>query len=172
MNLSLTGGLRHSVTAVNGWQWCLMHPGGGASHPPSFIRPLIGCSDLDFCLLLPILKSIISITFPWSWRPCAMRGAGLGAALLPHKRLISFICDPIILGPSRKTRSPTDGYNGRWRLTESDVCNKICCSSVPTNQCQAALEMSSDSGPPGGWKTEAGARLFPKCLQQKAVVLV
>lgn len=91
---------------------------------------------------------------PWSshpsQHPCAVQGAGLCATLLPHKRLIYFICDPIILGTSRKMRSHTEGYNDRWRLTGRDICNYICCSHVPPNQCQTALEMSS-GGSRAGW---------------------
>lgn len=148
INLSLTGSLTHSVTAVNGWRSRLMYPcGRGPRTHLKLSWPWLAArirTEL-FCVFL--LAPLV-ITPQLAPLFCARRR--LCTALLPHKRLIYFICDPIILGPSRKRNSHTDGYNDRWRLTGRDVCNYICCSRVPPNQCQAALEMSC-GGSRAGW---------------------
>lgn len=124
INPSLTGSLTHSVTAVNGWRSRLMYPSGR--------RPRT------------------HLNLSWPWLAARIWTSLVITPQFPHKRLIYFICDPIILGPSRKRSSHTDGYNDRWRLTGRDVCNYICCSRVPPNQCQAALEMSC-GGSRAGW---------------------
>lgn len=66
--------------------------------------------------------------------------------------------------------SHTDSYNDQWCLTEGDVSNYVCPSLV-ANKSMPSCPENVKWRPPRGFERRSGVRLFPKWLEQKAVVL-
>lgn len=66
--------------------------------------------------------------------------------------------------------SHTDSYNDQWCLTEGDVSNYVC-PSLMANKSMPACPENVKWRPPPGFERRSGVRLFPKWLEQKAVVL-